>query len=258
MSPGDLLRPSPDRLWVLDRLGAVHFFFGSEDGFDFDRRAVTIPTAPRGGCVAGEEILLHLPIESGQHEDVVLHLVSDSAESVRAFANPYRHSHAYVTNRMRAGVVGCDDAGVAVLALSGLGRVAAYRIEDGELLWATELDGVQPARVEEREPGPTFVMGGSEGQEVIDEALRVIPTPDGHVIVQWKRVALADLMTERGDNYSVISWVLDLGSGSGIFLGGTLPEILDWQGDRVLVRTEDLAPRVRVLEVQLVDPASPS
>jgi hypothetical protein len=178
------------------------------------------------GCILGDGIVVNGRRPSGRH---VLHLFDQQGKHIRSFGDLYSVDNRIISLQLSRGQVACGASGI-LFASSILPELRYFSL-DGREKWWIRVEGAVPVQFEE-------VNGGS---------LMHIPKDGYHsnldpVVGPADRAAwqIAEIRGRgAGSTMTNFTWVVDLSAGSAEYVGGGLPEILDWRDGQVVTLSLD-------------------
>ncbi|MBW3570916.1 MAG: hypothetical protein KY467_07410 [Gemmatimonadetes bacterium] len=250
LAPEALESHGPDRFIVADRNAQVKVLERTRAGM---QQSVTIQLqfTPEDLCVLGNQIVVQGPM-SGR----MLHLYSTDGEHLRSLGEGYRSANPLVGNQLSDGRAACaTEAGTIVAMLRYLPYVRGYGA-DGTLRWTSRLADFRTIGIEEgvEDDGRPYVLIGAGAGEY-DQVEVLHALDEGLVILQTARHT-AESDRERREYAELRTYVLSARTGNGVYVGNTLPRVLDVAGRRIYTGTNDPFPQVRVYELPSADAAS--
>ncbi len=247
-----LVRDSTE-IQVLDAVGRLHRFTEGDDGaWAFEER-IELSGFPRAACAepGRDRTVVHIPAVAPSDADLVaqgvLRLHDADGAHVRSFGTPYRYEQPLVANRMRRGQVVCTPGGQVLLALEGSNRVAAWAMADGEELWNAAIEGVEVPRLREMTlaDGRPAVGQDPRGTARYHGLLTAVGMGGGRALLQYTRFHWGDDL-EAPRSEAIESWIVEVATGAGGWVGEALPRVGAIQGDVVVLLHEDPWPRLEV------------
>lgn len=243
LAPEALESHGTDRFIVADRNAQVKVMERTATGMQ-QRVTIQLEFTPEDLCVLANDIVVQGPTPGG-----MLHLYSTDGRHLRSLGDGYRSSNPLVSNQLSDGRAACaTEAGTIVAMLRYLPYVRGYGA-DGTLRWTSRLADFRTIGIEEGvEPDgqPYVVVGAGAGEYDQVEVLHALE--DGMVIVQTSRhTPQSD--QERREHAELRTYVLSARTGKGVYVGNTLPRVLDVAGNRIYAATNDPFPHVRVYEL---------
>ena len=170
----------------------------------------------------------------------------DRAGNVKSsFGVPFLEGDAAMLNLTDVGLLACDPANRRVYAAStAVPRVHGYS-GDGNLLWTTELPGVEGAVIERTATGVKWSL--PEGKSTFGSVVTFSIIPQGHLLVQYE-----EQEWEQGVGYGPVvgSFLIDAASGAILATSeyGELPRISTFGGGYAYGTVAAPVPEVRVYE----------
>jgi hypothetical protein len=250
LAPEALESYGADRFIVADRNAQVKLIERRAAGMQ-QRLTIQLPFTPEDLCVLANAIVVQGPTPGG-----MLHLYSHDGRHLRSLGDGYRSRNPLVSNQLSDGRAACaTEAGTIVAMLRYLPYVRGYGA-DGTLRWTSRLADFRTIGIEEGvEPDgqPYVVVGAGPSEYDQVEVLRAFG--EGLVIVQTARhTPQSD--KERREHAELRTYVLSARTGKGVYVGNTLPRVLDVAGNRIYAATNDPFPQVLVYELPAAGSAS--
>jgi hypothetical protein len=250
LAPEALESHGADRFIVADRNAQVKVMERTAAGMR-QRVTIRLQFTPEDLCVLADNIVVQGPTPGG-----MLHLYSTDGRHLRSLGDGYRSANPLVSSQLSDGRAACaTEAGAIVAMLRYLPYVRGYGT-DGTLRWTSRLADFRTIGIEEGvEPDgqPYVVVGAGTGEYDEVEVLHALD--EGLVIVQTARhTPQSD--QERREHAELRTYVLSARTGKGVYVGNTLPRVLDVAGKRIYTATNDPFPQVRVYELPAAGAAS--
>lgn len=257
--PVSVLSVDSSEVVVLEGSGGLQRFRMTDGGFEFSGRR-RVEGFPQAACILDDgPIVIHVP-EYGPSVQLsgVLLLVDHDGNVGLPFALPYRHRNWLVADRMNRGLIACAGEDNVVLAPGGLNGVYAYQAgSSGDLLWHSTFEGIRIPPVRERTlPDGRTSVGINARREPHFHFLRGLAGGNGvPLVVQFGRRKGQDVVNGI-DRYGIETYLLDVQTGEGLYLGESLPRVLSLHRDRVVLLHEDPYPRIEVASLPEEVPGS--
>ncbi|MBW3631265.1 MAG: hypothetical protein KY464_18530 [Gemmatimonadetes bacterium] len=120
---------------------------------------------------------------------------------------------------------------------------------DGTLRWTSRLADFRTIRIEEgvESDGQPYVLVGAGGDDY-DRVEVLHAVDEGLVIIQTARHT-AESGREQRDYAELRTYLISAETGKGVYVGNTLPRVLDVAGNRIYTGVNDPFPQVRVYEI---------
>ncbi|MBW3630224.1 MAG: hypothetical protein KY464_13110 [Gemmatimonadetes bacterium] len=243
LAPEALESDGPDRFVVADRNAQVKVIERTPAGMQ-QRLTIPLQFTPEDLCVLGHDIVVQGPLPGG-----LLHLYSPDGRHQRTIGGGYQSTNALVRNQLSDGRAACSAKGQTIIAmLRYLPYVRGYGA-DGTLRWTSRLADFRTIKIEEGvEPdGQPYVLLGEGGGDY-DQVEVLHALDDGLVIVQTARHT-AQSGRERRDYAELHTYLLSAETGKGVYVGNTVPRVLDVAGNRIYTGSSEPFPQVRVYEI---------
>lgn len=249
--PRDIEVGSSGQFAILERNGIKIF---SIEQREMVLNRLVIPVGALGGaslCMLSDT--LFVVRTRGLRMDKQLHVYTsspgalgqrDSTDVVTRFGVGYPFGGTLVRGRLSRGPMACPSPTVAVIAYHDLPLIEAFGI-DGRRLWKTGLAEFDPVRTlagVDPEDGAEFIRSSDTAAR--HRVQTVTTLPGGFLLVQVSAIRAGNYL-EQG---SIDSYVFEVNSGLGVFVGDNLPGIKDATDD-ILVGgtvTDDMAPQVAI------------
>ncbi len=256
--PGELVDPRglavtrSGALWVAD-VPSIHRFSRIEGEWAFTRRTAPLPLQPSAICSFDEGAVVNAHTRmtprdteaDGSFPPVLFELRVDG-ELGADFGMAYRLVDLGLFMSYSLGDVACirRDDRIAYLA-GAIGEVRAYTTV-GAPVWTVRFANHRPlATVVEGEKNVTTFPEDGE----FDVGLGVVDLGDGVLLVQFGRSS-RHTSRELGLRYHTVdSYLLDVASGEGWYIGFEVPHIVDRRGGHLLAVQEAPFPQVVVYQV---------
>lgn len=246
--PVSVLSVDGSEVVVVEGSGGLQWFRMTDGGFEFSGRQ-RVEGFPQAACLLGvARIVVHIPSYGPSIQlSGVLREVDQTGNVGPPFALPYRHRQRLVVDRMNRGLIVCAEEETVVLAPGGLNGVYAYQAGSGDLLWHSTFEGIRIPPVRERTlPDGRTSVGINVRREPHFHFLRELAGGNGvPLVVQFGRRRGQDVVNGI-DRYEIETYLLDVGTGEGVYLGESLPRVLSLDRGRVVLLYEDPYPRIEV------------
>jgi len=219
-------------LWLADQRGGLIPMVGA--GRDLGQAGTSVPVGMpfRDACAIGGDLYVHV---TDRRPEVIRRVgPGQGGAGSDAFGTPYRYAPSVAARRIRQGKIACvDSEGMIVAALDFVSRVTGYSVSDGMARWLVTFPDLSPPRITATSDGHRVRTALSAGISTHTLA-RVTSGRDQPVVVQYARADNRLPPEAFGRDYTLDTFLLDPGSGEGVYWGDDIPEILSLQGEYVI------------------------
>ncbi len=241
-------------LWVVEGARGIQRFHQAGGGFEFKDRIQLNSFSVRDACVIGEHVIVHIPSHVTRPDQVdatdapVLFRYGPNGQDRFGFAVPYRYSPWLAAERMKRGQIACGAHDRVFLAFEYQNRLDSYRTSDGDLLWHATFDGIHIPRLREQVGPEGKIAVGVDvrgGEPTLHFLLGLAGGQGNPLIIQFGR-RTRDQILSQVDSFDVETFLIDVETGEGLYLGEGLPRVLALEGDHLLLLRTDPFPEVEV------------
>ena len=201
-----------------------------------ETRSIRLNPPLNSGCAASRTLFVHGWTDTGK----LVRAIDASSGSRHAFGATYASDDARIAADLSTGAIGCSQSASVVLAMMDiLPYVVGYSL-DGVRRWISKLGDYRPVQTEVFERGKRLgVLRQVDGY--FDRPAALLPLDDTAALLQVSR------MTENGR--MLRSYLFDLRTGRGQFVGDSLPLVLDALWPDLVVVSRGERPIVSVVRV---------
>jgi len=215
------------RAWVVDQQTGLVPLGSTSSGLLSLGEPIPVPGPYRDACILGEHLLVHVTGELGIEEVLRRYDLPREDGPPGLIAQPYRYSGALASSKVLQGRLACLDPDLVVLAFDNVPWIEAYGATDGALRWHAEIADLNSPRILEAKGtnGGMVQLRDPKGPSTHYLA-RVVGVGSGSIVAQYARLDNSFPRRERGQDYTVQSYLFDAMTGQGAYLGEDVPEIL--------------------------------
>lgn len=245
--PGEFRAPSAlridgtNRLLVADRVQRITAF--SRENADVGT-TMTLQDSPRDLCVSATRIYIST---EGSERGGIVHALDAAGAYLDSFGSGYQFGGALAREDLSRGSLACshhtDDVLFAFRYLPVIRRYSSQ----GEIKWTSSLSDFNPMRITEDASTQTLTYSGNEGKSDVMHQLTIIDETD-YVLVQVLRRTPTSIQ-ERKDYAEILTYVVNLETGAGGYVGNELPTVYAVVAGRLYAAVNWPYPHVLVYEM---------
>ena len=236
-----------DRIGVVMRPRRMKVFVRQTSGWVLDK-TVQLPLQPHSLCSHGSE-RVYLSGWKDETDNSMVHgfIVphdSRTVESTESFGPGYQDDEWLLRYQLSDGFVEClPDRNQIVFGFAFLPLLRSHALDGGAIVWSARPQQHTPMKIiETRHPANGSVQVTRSRQSRYDFLGTVLRVSADHLLVQYARVRplRRHILPE--------SYLVDLASGTGAFLGTDIPPVLAVRHGAYIAAFEDPFPRIEVRE----------
>ena len=228
------------RILVASRDHRVRVFAVSDDEWSADEM-IEAPVAPRDVCSMPDGRVF-INGYSRNTNTLVHQLPTSGTDSVtHAFGEGYQDENWLLQMELGRGPLACSsgERDLVVVGHHAIPVIRAFDSNNGSLAWASRLESFfgQPVYQGVDERGRNYIRNGRSTQWDVLGGMH--PLAGGHLLVQVGHASMV------GQTVTVESYLLDVESGVGAYLGDQVPRAIPFEGGYVAL-FEDPFPRLEL------------
>jgi hypothetical protein len=240
--PGEISNPrgltvgGEGEILVLDGNGHIHVFEIGLDSVRFSHR-IRFAGDLFDACAMRGRLFVH-GMRPGSSN--AIHAYSLDGDALHSFGTVYGSSNPIIQYQLSKGRITCiGRLNVVLLAPAVLPELRAYSAT-GDLLWWTEITGFRPLTIAEGSKGSSRIAFAEDGHNL---TVALVGSPDD-------RLAILQVAHVRGTRKAtqIQTFVLDLDTRIGIFLGSSWPRFIYWTDQRIVAVADDPYPELLVYD----------
>ena len=222
--PGELQAPrglgtgSDGALLVFNRVGQVDLFSSDGDGLTWKGRR-RFPGAIEDACAVGDTLILSAVARENHH---TVHVVDQDEQRIRSFAQLYRTENERLRRHIQRAQLECVDTHGGVLLAPLLLPELRRFSTSGELLWRTRLDGLKSVYLAVNSSDGNVAVGTPEDGYHMTVGLHLEKSSG---LIVWQVLFRERGARERGEDGTLLTYVVLLDSGEGALVADDIPQI---------------------------------
>jgi hypothetical protein len=248
--PGELLQPSDmdvsgDLILVVDRFMKLDLYKNVNDSIRFINQ-ITLEYSPNKICALDNFIFVSgIDLESS---NTIFKYDLKSLKSMGSFHKTYKSDNPLVRTMLSNNLISCNRTTNQILVVSPyLPYVYAYNI-DGKINWISEIENFNPMIAKEgmRDDGRSSLTKSLNSEGFSDRYISFLEQSNSDF--NFLQIARTEKQGDENIGGSVLTYKIDVSTGSGNLISKDLNRMLDYSGNYIIVPINDEYPTVKLLD----------